>query len=72
VLANLPRVGVYVIAGQAAGRPWQAVAKRAGLNGVRIHDLRHTHASVGAGAAQRPLRPWCGAATAYFWSKMNA
>jgi integrase len=61
VLANLPRVGAYVIAGQAAGteeehpradlkRPWQAVAKRAGLDGVRIHDLRHTHASVGAGA----------------------
>jgi integrase len=61
VLANLPRVGAYVIAGQAAGtkeecpradlkRPWQAVAKRAGLHGVRIHDLRHTHASVGAGA----------------------
>jgi integrase len=61
VLANLPRLGVYVIAGQAAGtdeerprhdlkRPWQAVAKRAGLLGVRLHDLRHTHASVGAGA----------------------
>jgi integrase len=61
VLANLPRVGAYVIAGQAAGseqerpradlkRPWRTVAKRAGLNGVRIHDLRHTHASVGAGA----------------------
>jgi integrase len=61
VLANLPRVGSYVIAGQAAGtederpradlgRPWRAVAKRAGLKGVRIHDLRHTHASVGAGA----------------------
>ena len=50
-----------MIAGQAAGtdeerpradlkRPWQAVAARAGLEGVRIHDLRHTHASVGAGA----------------------
>jgi integrase len=61
VLASLPRVGAYVIAGQAAGtdeerpradlkRPWQAVAARAGLSGVRIHDLRHTHASVGAGA----------------------
>jgi integrase len=60
ILANLPRVGVYVIAGQAAGsdgdkprsdlnRPWRAIVKRAGLIGLRIHDLRHTHASVGAG-----------------------
>jgi integrase len=60
ILANLPRVGTYVIAGQAAGtdndkpradlnRPWRAIAKRAGLNGLRLHDLRHTHASVGAG-----------------------
>jgi integrase len=61
VLANLPRIGAYVIAGENAGaqnerprsdlkRPWQAVARRANLKGVRIHDLRHTHASVGAGA----------------------
>ena len=61
VLANLPRIGAYVIAGQNAGtknerpradlqRPWQAVAERARLDGVRIHDLRHTHASVAAGA----------------------
>jgi integrase len=61
VLANVPRVGSFVIAGQSAGagdeqprsdlkRPWEAVAKRARLEGVRIHDLRHTHASVGAGA----------------------
>ena len=60
VLAKLPRIGAYVIAGENAGardegpradlkRPWQAVAKRAKLDGVRIHDLRHTHASVGAG-----------------------
>jgi integrase len=30
-------------------RPWEAVSKRAGLDGVRLHDLRHTYASFGAG-----------------------
>jgi integrase len=61
VLSSLPRIGVYVIAGQSAGneseapradlqRPWQAITKRAGLPGLRIHDLRHTHASIGVGA----------------------
>jgi integrase len=30
-------------------RPWETVARRAGLEGVRLHDLRHTYASFGAG-----------------------
>lgn len=62
ILATLPRVGKFVIAGQTAGeadeqpradlqRPWGALVKRAELDGLRIHDLRHTHASVGAGAS---------------------
>jgi integrase len=61
LLAGLERVGAHVIAGQNAGkegekpradlnRPWRSIAKRAGLAGLRIHDLRHTHASFGAGA----------------------
>lgn len=31
-------------------RPWELVTKRAELEGVRIHDLRHTNASIGAAA----------------------
>ncbi|MBT9292965.1 site-specific integrase [Prosthecodimorpha staleyi] len=60
VLSELPRIGGYVIAGGTAGldgerprsdlkRPWAVVAQRAGLNGIRLHDLRHTFASIGAG-----------------------
>jgi integrase len=56
ILAELPRVGAYVIAGESPDapradlkRPWQVVARHAGLDGVRLHDLRHTYASVGAG-----------------------
>lgn len=59
VLAELRRIGAFVIAGEDAGtadekpradlkRPWAAVQKHAKLAGVRIHDLRHTHASFGA------------------------
>jgi integrase len=56
------RRGKYVIAGASAGSederpradlkgPWSAVSKRAGLDGVRLHDLRHSFASVGAGSS---------------------
>ena len=57
VLDSLPRLGSFVIAGEAPNkprsdlkRPWQAVAKHAGLEGLRIHDLRHSFASIGAGS----------------------
>jgi integrase len=59
VLEGLPRVegNAHVIAGQNSGaradlkRPWAAVLRAAELQGVRLHDLRHSFASVGAGAS---------------------
>jgi integrase len=56
VLKGLKEVGPYVVPGDDPERPrhdlkrpWEAVTKRAGLAGVRLHDLRHTYASFGAG-----------------------
>ena len=61
VLAELPRLdgNPHIIAsGARDGRPrsdlkkpWAAVTRAAGLYGLRIHDLRHSFASVGAGAS---------------------
>jgi integrase len=57
VLASIPRIEnfPYVIAGEKIDkprsdlkRPWALVTRRAGLNGLRVHDLRHTYASFGA------------------------
>ena len=54
VLANAERVegNPYVIVGTGEGahltdlqKPWRRVRKAAGLDDVRIHDLRHTFAS---------------------------
>jgi len=57
VLAALPRIGQFVIAGSDPvkprhdlKKPWSHIRHAAGLDDVRLHDLRHTHASVGAGA----------------------
>jgi integrase len=57
VLAELPREAgnPFVVVGHIKGahlvnieKPWRAVRKSAGLNGVRLHDLRHAFASVAA------------------------
>ena len=58
VLSDLPRVGRYVIPGDDLDRPrsdlkrpWAVISRQAGLEGIRLHDLRHSFASVGAGAS---------------------
>lgn len=67
ILKKLDRVGVYVIAGESAGsdeerpradlqRPWARITEHAGLTGLRIHDLRHSFASVAvAGGLNLPV-----------------
>lgn len=57
LLARLPRVGEFVFPGADGTkartdlkRPWALLTRRAGLVGLRIHDLRHSYASVAAGA----------------------
>jgi integrase len=56
VLHGLPRVGPYIVAGVKAGEPyknlgraWIVARKLAGLDDVRLHDLRHSYASLAAG-----------------------
>jgi integrase len=58
LLRTCARNGPYVIPGANGDqpridlkKPWLAIQRHAGLEGVRIHDLRHTFASVGAGAS---------------------
>jgi integrase len=59
VLAAAPRLegSRYVIPGRrlegrfvGLQRPWARIRERAGLEGVRLHDLRHSFASVGVAA----------------------
>ena len=58
VLSDLPRFegSAFIFPGRSGDkpradlqRPWAALVKEAGLQGLRIHDLRHSFASVGAG-----------------------
>jgi integrase len=60
ILSALPGVdeNPYLFPGEKDGqpradlkRPWEAVSEAAGLKRVRLHDLRHSFASVGAGAS---------------------
>jgi integrase len=55
VLTAVPRVGPYIVAGakpneplKNLGRCWTVARKRAGLSDVRLHDLRHSYASLAA------------------------
>jgi integrase len=57
VLSEIPRIkgNPYVIAGAKEGeprsdlkRPWSRITEHAELVGLRLHDLRHSYASVGA------------------------
>lgn len=65
ILASLPHMqgNPYVICGRNAGehlvnlqKPWRRIRKAAGLDDVRIHDLRHSFASfAAAGGMSLPL-----------------
>lgn len=57
ILRELDRAGEFVIPGAGSNRPradlnrpWARVRAHAKLEDVRLHDLRHTFASVGAGS----------------------
>jgi integrase len=60
IIAGLSRIAgnPFIVAGAKNGapradlkKPWAAVTTVADLQGLRIHDLRHSFASVGAGAS---------------------
>jgi integrase len=57
ILAGLPRISDYVIAGADPNKPradlkkpWAAICKAARLKDLHIHDLRHLHGSMAGNA----------------------
>jgi integrase len=55
ILDEMERRGEYVIPGREPdkpradlNRPWRRITQHAHLEGLRLHDLRHSYASVGA------------------------
>ena len=78
VLVGLPRIegNPYIIPGSKVGqpkvdlkKPWAAVCKAAGLDGVRLHDLRHY--SDAANAILAP--PEVGRVSQrYLWTRLRA
>ncbi|WP_315720179.1 MULTISPECIES: tyrosine-type recombinase/integrase [unclassified Bradyrhizobium] len=56
VLRSIPRIEPYIIAGAKAGEPYKNLSRAwiiarayGGLDDVRLHDLRHSYASLAAG-----------------------
>lgn len=56
ILTAIPRIGQFIVAGryedepyQNLGRAWIIARAYAGLEDVRLHDLRHSYASLAAG-----------------------
>ena len=58
IIASLPRLSdnPYLFPGEKKGRPkadlkkpWAAICEAAKLEGVHLHDLRHSFASIGVG-----------------------
>jgi integrase len=59
VLSSIEQTSQYVIQGRKPGahlvnleKPWRRIRARVGLDDVRLHDLRHSFASIAAGLGE--------------------